>query len=67
MTRITTERKYSGRVLDLDVDTVKFPDGSIGQLEMIRHPGAAAVVPFVDPPGTPGKPSINDSAPSSIA
>jgi ADP-ribose pyrophosphatase len=53
MTRITTERKYSGRVLDLDVDTVKFPDGSIGQLEMIRHPGAAAVVPFVDPPGTP--------------
>ena len=53
MTRITTERKYSGRVLDLDVDTVKFPDGTIGQLEMIRHPGAAAVEPFVDPPGTP--------------
>ena len=52
MTRISTERKYSGRVIDLDVDTVKFPDGSVGQLEMIRHPGAAAVVPFVDPPGT---------------
>ena len=28
MTRITTERKYSGRIIDLDVDTVKFPDGS---------------------------------------
>ena len=40
MTRMTTERKYSGRVIDLDVDTVKFPDGSIGQLEMIRHPGS---------------------------
>ena len=49
MTRITTERKYNGKILDLDVDTVKFPDGSIGQLEMIRHPGAAAVVPFLDP------------------
>ena len=52
MPRFTTERKYSGRVIDLDVDTLKFPDGSTGQLEMIRHPGAAAVVPFLDPPGT---------------
>jgi ADP-ribose pyrophosphatase len=51
MTWITTERKYSGRIIDLDVDTVKFPDGSMGHLEMIRHPGAAAVVPFLDPPG----------------
>jgi ADP-ribose pyrophosphatase len=50
MTRITTERKYSGRVIDLDVDTVRFPDGSEGQLEMIRHPGASAVIPFLDPP-----------------
>jgi ADP-ribose pyrophosphatase len=53
MTRITTERKYSGRIIDLDVDTVKFPDGSIGHLEMIRHPGAAAVVPFLDPHDAP--------------
>lgn len=51
MTRISTERRYDGRVIDLDVDTVRFPDGSVGHLEMIRHPGAAAVVPFVDPPG----------------
>lgn len=50
MSKITTERKYSGRVIDLDVDTVKFPDGSIGHLEMIRHSGAAAVVPLLDPP-----------------
>ena len=42
MTRLTTERMYTGRVIDLDVDTVRFPDGSTGQLEMIRHPGAAA-------------------------
>jgi ADP-ribose diphosphatase len=53
MTRITTERKYSGKVIDLDVDTVKFPDGSIGHLEIIRHSGAAAVVPFLDPLDAP--------------
>jgi ADP-ribose pyrophosphatase len=52
MTRFTTERMYTGRIIDLDVDTVRFPDGSTGQLEMIRHPGAAAVVPFLDPPGS---------------
>lgn len=52
MALIGSERKYTGRIIDLDVDTIRFPDGSTGQLEMIRHPGASAVVPFVDPPGT---------------
>jgi 8-oxo-dGTP pyrophosphatase MutT (NUDIX family) len=50
MTLIKAERIYSGRVLNLDADTVKFPDGSTGQLEMIRHPGASAVLPFLDDP-----------------
>lgn len=36
---------YQGRVVDLHLDTVRFPDGSTGELEMIRHSGAAAVVP----------------------
>lgn len=53
MTLVKHERKYTGRILDVDLDTVRFPDGSIGQLEMIRHPGAAAVVPFMDPPSAP--------------
>jgi ADP-ribose pyrophosphatase len=48
-----SERQYSGRVIDLDVDTVRFPDGSTGRLEMIRHPGASAVVPFLDPVDAP--------------
>jgi ADP-ribose pyrophosphatase len=38
---------YTGKIISLDVDTVRFPDGSTGELEMIRHPGASAVVPFV--------------------
>lgn len=48
--QIASKRIHSGRVIDLDVDTMRFPDGSIGQLEMIRHPGAAAVVPFASDP-----------------
>ena len=48
---------YDGRVIDLDVDTVRFPNGTVGDLEMIRHPGASAVVPFLsDPAG--GDPEI---------
>lgn len=45
-----SQRIYTGRVLNLDVDTVRFPDGSEGKLEMIRHPGASAVVPFLSDP-----------------
>ena len=40
-------RAYTGRVISLDVDRVRFPDGSSGELEIIRHPGASAVVPFL--------------------
>ncbi|MFZ5623982.1 MAG: NUDIX hydrolase [Gemmatimonadota bacterium] len=53
MTLLSSRRVYTGRVLDLDIDTVGFPDGSSGELEMIRHPGAAAVVPFLDDPHDP--------------
>lgn len=49
--RIASRRVYTGRVFNLDVDTVKFPDGSEGELEVIRHPGASAVVPLLDDPG----------------
>ncbi len=47
---VSTKRLYTGRIVNLDLDTVRFPNDSEGQLEMLRHPGASAVVPFVDPP-----------------
>jgi ADP-ribose pyrophosphatase len=53
MTLVSTERLYSGRIINLDRDTIQFPDQSTGQLEMIRHPGASAVVPFLDEPRAP--------------
>ena len=41
---------YNGRVINVDIDTVEFPNGSVGELEMVRHPGASAVVPFLTDP-----------------
>lgn len=45
--QIGTKRIHTGKVLNLDIDQVRFPDGSEGELEIIRHPGASAVVPFL--------------------
>jgi ADP-ribose pyrophosphatase len=53
MALVSTERLYTGRIVNLDLDTVRFPDGSTGTLELLRHPGASAVVPFLDPPSDP--------------
>jgi ADP-ribose pyrophosphatase len=50
MPLLSTTRQYTGRIVNLDLDRVRFPDGSVGQLEILRHPGASAVVPFLDPP-----------------
>ena len=51
--RISSKRVYSGKVISVDLDSVQFPNGSIGDLEMVRHPGASAVVPFLDPLDSP--------------
>ena len=50
MSRISSRRVYSGRIINVDLDTVQFPGGSTGELEMVRHPGAAAVIPFLSDP-----------------
>jgi ADP-ribose pyrophosphatase len=48
--KLGSTRLYTGRVLNLDLDTVRFPDGSVGELEMVRHPGASAVLPMMSDP-----------------
>ena len=50
MTRLSSRRVYEGKVINVDRDTVRFPNGSTGELEMVRHPGASAVVPFLTDP-----------------
>jgi ADP-ribose pyrophosphatase len=44
---------HEGRIVNLSVDRVRFPDGSEGELEFIRHRGASAVVAYLDPPSDP--------------
>src|SRR6476659_2210043 len=43
-----SRRIFKGRVVTLDIDTVTLPNGATIELEMIHHPGAAAVVPLKD-------------------
>ena len=50
MAKLSSSRAYTGKVISMDVDEVQFPDGSVGKLEMIRHPGASAIVPFLSDP-----------------
>ena len=39
---------YKGKIIDLSVETVTLPNGVTADLEVITHPGAAAVVPMKD-------------------
>lgn len=39
---------YKGKIIDLSVETVTLPNGATADLEVITHPGAAAVVPMKD-------------------
>jgi ADP-ribose pyrophosphatase len=50
VTKLSSRRVYEGKVINVDKDSVKFPNGSVGELEMVRHPGASAVVPFLSDP-----------------
>jgi len=43
---VSSEQLYSGKVLNLYRDTVELPNGRTTELEIIRHPGASAVVPL---------------------
>jgi ADP-ribose pyrophosphatase len=40
-------RAWSGRLLQVDVERVRTPAGTELELEIIRHPGAAAVLPLL--------------------
>lgn len=44
---LESKRSYDGRLLKIDVDRVHLPGGAETSLETIRHPGAAAALPFI--------------------
>lgn len=47
---MSSKRLYEGKIFKLDLDRIRFPDGSEGEMAVVRHPGASAVVPFLSDP-----------------
>jgi len=43
-----TKNIYKGKIVTLNVDTVTLPNGVTVDLEIVRHPGASAMVPIKD-------------------
>jgi 8-oxo-dGTP pyrophosphatase MutT (NUDIX family) len=41
---LRTEEKFRGRVVRLNVETVRLPNSHVADLEIIHHPGGAAIV-----------------------
>ena len=48
--QIATKELYTGKIFRLDRDTVRFPDDTVADMNVIRHPGASAIVPFLSDP-----------------
>jgi ADP-ribose diphosphatase len=43
---MSTRHIYKGKIVTLNVDTITLPNGVTVDLEVVRHPGASAVVPL---------------------
>jgi ADP-ribose pyrophosphatase len=41
---LSSETIYQGKIIDLQVDEVKLPNGKTSKRELIKHPGAVAVI-----------------------
>jgi len=46
---LSSKTVYRGNLLHVLEDEVRLPDGRQARREYIRHPGAAVIVPFLDP------------------
>ena len=47
-TPVSSEEIFHGKVVHLFRDTVRLPNGKTATRELLRHPGAAAVVPLTE-------------------
>ncbi|WP_405101311.1 NUDIX hydrolase [Oceanobacillus sp. FSL H7-0719] len=41
---INTKKIFEGKMIDLQVDEVSLPNGEVSQREIVKHPGAVAVI-----------------------
>jgi len=44
---LSSERVHEGRLLKINVDRIKLPDGSESTREYVVHPGAVAIIPIL--------------------
>ncbi|MCC7194417.1 MAG: NUDIX hydrolase [Gemmatimonadaceae bacterium] len=44
---ISVHQIHAGRIIRVNEETIRFPDGTIGHLDIVRHPGACAVLPVL--------------------
>jgi ADP-ribose pyrophosphatase len=42
---LKTEQIFAGKVISLQVDDVELPNGNVSKREIVKHPGAVAVIP----------------------
>ncbi len=47
-TQVSSEKIYDGHIINVYKDTVSLPNGNISVREVVRHPGAACIVPLTD-------------------
>ncbi|BBH21071.1 ADP-ribose pyrophosphatase [Paenibacillus baekrokdamisoli] len=45
---VKSEPIFQGKIISLQVDTIQLPNGGTATREIIRHPGAAAVLALID-------------------
>ncbi|HMC55424.1 MAG: ADP-ribose pyrophosphatase [Gemmatimonadetes bacterium] len=48
--QISSERIHTGKIITVDRDRIRYPDGSEADVDIVRHSGASAVVPFLSDP-----------------
>jgi ADP-ribose pyrophosphatase len=48
--QISSHRIHTGKIIKVDSDRIRYPDGSEAEVDIVRHPGASAVVPFLSDP-----------------
>lgn len=49
--RLARRDVFRGRIVEVSVDRVRMPDGREVDMELVRHPGSAAVLPIAEAPG----------------
>ena len=48
--QLDSRELYQGKIFRLDRDTVRFPNDTTAEMDIVRHPGASAIVPFMSEP-----------------